>query len=122
MAYWSSRAAARRPAPISPPVAVVSMADRLGGVEGLPEVDGGCLGDAGTVVADLDQDPVAVAGGAHGQPAVPMTGSAHGPILRPCPSPTGPTIATGLRGVPPGAGDDASRPTRTTPAPQIAPS
>ena len=27
----------------------------------------------GAVVADLDQDPVAVAGGAHGQPAVPMT-------------------------------------------------
>jgi hypothetical protein len=31
-------------------------------------------GDAGAVVADLDQDPVAVAGGAHGQPAVPMAG------------------------------------------------
>jgi hypothetical protein len=37
-------------------------------------VGGGRLGDAGTVIADLDQDPVAVAGGAHGQPAVPMTG------------------------------------------------
>jgi hypothetical protein len=33
-----------------------------------------------------------------------------------------PTITTGLRGVPHGACDDASHPTRTTPAPQIAPS
>jgi hypothetical protein len=44
-------------------------ADRLGGVEGLQDVGGGRLGDAGTVVADLDQHPVAVPGGAHGQPA-----------------------------------------------------
>src|SRR4029450_4501966 len=64
-----------------------------------PDV-GGTPGAAAAVVADLDQDPVAVAGGAHGQPAVPMTGSAHWPILRPCTSPTRPTIATGLRGVP----------------------
>ena len=49
-------------------------------------------------------------------------GSAHAPILHPCTPPTTPTITTGLRGVPPGADDDASRPTRTTPAPQIAPS
>jgi len=28
-----------------------------------------------------------------------------------------PTITTGLRGVPPATGDDASHPTRTTPAP-----
>jgi hypothetical protein len=32
---------------------------------------GGGLGDAGVVVAELDQDPVAVAGGAHAQPARP---------------------------------------------------
>ena len=39
----------------------------LVGAEGLQDVGGGRLGDAGTVVADLDQDPVAVAGGAHDQ-------------------------------------------------------
>jgi hypothetical protein len=44
-----------------------ALADRLGGVEGLQDVGGGGLGDAGAVVADLDQHPVAVAGGAHGQ-------------------------------------------------------
>jgi hypothetical protein len=38
-------------------------ADGLGGEEGLKDVGGGRLGDAGTVVADLDQDPVAVAAG-----------------------------------------------------------
>jgi hypothetical protein len=37
-------------------------------------VGGGRLGDAGAFVADLDQGPVAVAGSAHGQPAVPMAG------------------------------------------------
>jgi hypothetical protein len=36
--------------------------------------------------------------------------------------PNKPTITTGLHGVPPGADDDASHPTRTTPAPQRAPS
>jgi hypothetical protein len=54
------------PADIEPETG--ALADRLGGVEGLEDVGGG-LWDAGTVVADLDQDPVAVAGGAHGQTA-----------------------------------------------------
>jgi hypothetical protein len=43
-----------------------ALADRLGGGEGLQDVGGGPR-DAGAVVADLDQHPVAVAGGAHGQ-------------------------------------------------------
>ena len=43
-------------------------------------------------------------------------------IRHPCTPPARPTITTGLRGVPPGADDDASRPTRTTPAPQRPPS
>jgi hypothetical protein len=49
-------------------------------------------------------------------------GSAHAPLLHLSTPPTTPTITTGLRGVPPGADDDASRPTRTTPAPQTPPS
>jgi Phospholipase_D-nuclease N-terminal/Short C-terminal domain len=57
-----------------------ALADRLGGVEGLQDVGGG-LGDAGAVVADLDQDPVAVAGGARGQPA----GAVHAGRTR-CPA------------------------------------
>jgi hypothetical protein len=57
-----------------------ALADRLGGVEGLRDIGGG-LGDAGAVVADLDQDPVAVAGGADGQP----TGAVHAGRTR-CPA------------------------------------
>ena len=49
------------PADVQPQAA--ALADRLGGVEGLQDVGGGGLEDAGAVVADLDQDPVAVAGG-----------------------------------------------------------
>jgi hypothetical protein len=49
-----------------------ALADRLGGVEGLQDVGGG-LGDAGAVVADLDQHPVAVPGGAHAQ----LAGALH---------------------------------------------
>ena len=60
------------PADIAPEAG--APADGLGGVQGLQDVGRGRLGDAGAVVADLDQDPGAVAGGAPGQPAVPMTG------------------------------------------------
>jgi hypothetical protein len=63
-------------------------------------------------------------GDRRGRPPVEkrMEGSAHAPTLHLSTPPATPTITTGLRGVPPGAGDDASHPTRTTPAPQIAPS
>ena len=63
-------------------------------------------------------------GDRRGRPPVEerVEGSAHAPILQLCTPPATPTITTGLRGVPCGAGDDASRPTRTTPAPQTAPS
>jgi Phospholipase_D-nuclease N-terminal/Short C-terminal domain len=55
-----------------------ALADRLGGVEGPQDVAGDRLGDAGAVVADLDQDPVAVSGRAHGQPA----GAVHADRMR----------------------------------------
>jgi hypothetical protein len=64
-------------------------------------------GDAGAVVADLDQDPVAVAGGARGQPAVPMAGERSWANPAPMHFPNKPTMTTGLRGVRRGAGDDA---------------